>query len=259
MESCAASASGKADMAPGLYGLFCASFRYRRVEAELVEYFTVSTRDKNVTTFSNDDSRVNDGGKMPVIFLVGMRGSGKTTLGRALAARLGWLFADTDEMLCARCGKSISEIVQQEGWAGFRKRETALLHDVSRPYTVVATGGGMILKEENRRFMKETGFCCYLEAPADLLARRLRDDPKDAQRPPLKTGIETLVGGDPLRVELLALLRERDGLYKKAAHRRINVNQPLERTIEALENAVQDFVQQYHQKDSQSEASEAVK
>ena len=64
---------------------------------------------------------------------------------------------------------------------------------------------------------------------------------------------------DEVDDELLALLRERDGLYKKAAHRRINVNQPLERTIEALENAVQDFVQQYHQKDSQSEASEAVK
>lgn len=89
----------------------------------------------------------------------------------------------------------------------------------------------MILREENRRFMKETGLCCYLQAPADLLARRLRDDPKAAQRPALKAGIETLVGGDPLRAEIVALLRERDGLYQKAAHRRLNVNQPLERVF----------------------------
>ena len=124
--------------------------------AGFVECFTVSRRDGIVTT-SFDDHDMNAVGNMPVIFLVGMRGSGKTTLGRALADKLGWLFADTDEMLCARCGRTVSEIVQEEGWGGFRKREAALLHDVARPYTVVATGGGMILREENRRFMKETG------------------------------------------------------------------------------------------------------
>lgn len=201
-------------------------------------------RDRNVTTsFDNDHELLDVSGNMPVIFLVGMRGSGKTTLGRALADKLGWLFADTDEMLCARCGKTVSELVQQEGWGGFRKKEAALLRDLAQPYMVIATGGGMVLREENRRFMKETGFCCYLQAPADLLARRLRDDPKPAQRPQLNPGIETLVGGDPLRAEIVALLRERDGLYQKAAHRRFNVNQPLERVLACLESAAREFAQ----------------
>ena len=190
--------------------------------------------------------------------IVGSSGSGKTTLGRALADKLGWLFADTDEMLCARCGRTVSEIVQEEGWGGFRKREAALLHDVARPYTVVATGGGMILREENRRFMKETGLCCYLQAPADLLARRLRDDPKAAQRPALKAGIETLVGGDPLRAEIVALLRERDGLYQKAAHRRLNVNQPLERVFAALEETAREFVRKCRENERPDEAARVV-
>ncbi len=214
-----------------------------RVSAGLVGCFTVSTRDKNVTTSFDDYDLMNAVGNMPVIFLVGMRGAGKTTLGRALADKLGWLFADTDEILCARCGKTVSEIVQEGGWSGFRKKEAALLRDVARPYTVVSTGGGMILREENRRFMKETGFCCYLEASAALLARRQRDDPKLAQRPALKAGIETLVGGDPLRTEIVALLRERSALYQKAAHRRLNVNQPLEQVLASLENAAREFEQ----------------
>ena len=183
-----------------------------------------------MTTSFDDYDLMNAVGNMPVIFLVGMRGAGKTTLGRALADKLGWLFADTDEILCARCGKTVSEIVQEGGWSGFRKKEAALLRDVARPYTVVSTGGGMILREENRRFMKETGFCCYLEASADLLARRQR-------------GIETLVGGDPLRTEIVALLRERSALYQKAAHRRLNVNQPLEQVLASLENAAREFEQ----------------
>ena len=215
--------------------------------AGFVECFTVSRRDGIVTT-SFDDHDMNAVGNMPVIFLVGMRGSGKTTLGRALA----------DEMLCARCGRTVSEIVQEEGWGGFRKREAALLHDVARPYTVVATGGGMILREENRRFMKETGLCCYLQAPADLLARRLRDDPKAAQRPALKAGIETLVGGDPLRAEIVALLRERDGLYQKAAHRRLNVNQPLERVFAALEETAREFVRKCRENERPDEAARVV-
>ena len=208
--------------------------------AGFVECFTVSRRDGIVTT-SFDDHDMNAVGNMPVIFLVGMRGSGKTTLGRALADKLGWLFADTDEMLCARCGRTVSEIVQEEGWGGFRKREAALLHDVARPYTVV-----------------ETGLCCYLQAPADLLARRLRDDPKAAQRPALKAGIETLVGGDPLRAEIVALLRERDGLYQKAAHRRLNVNQPLERVFAALEETAREFVRKCRENERPDEAARVV-
>lgn len=192
-------------------------------------------------------------GNMPVIFLVGMRGSGKTTLGRALADKLGWLFADTDEVICARCGKTVSEIVQEDGWSGFRKKEAALLRDVARPYTVVSTGGGIILREENRRFIKETGFCCYLEASADLLTRRLREDPKAAQRPALKVGIENLVGGDPLRAEIAALLRERGALYRKAAHRRLNVNQPLEQALASLESAAREFEQKCRKNEQMNE------
>ena len=84
------------------------------------------------------------------IFMVGARASGKTTLGRLLAARLGYRFFDTDQYLLETLGVSVAEIVAQEGWEGFRSREAAALRAVAGPSTVVATGGGMVLLEANR-------------------------------------------------------------------------------------------------------------
>ena len=91
------------------------------------------------------------------IYLVGARAAGKTTFGGALARQLGCNYVDTDIHLRETTGETVADIVAREGWDGFRKRESAVLRAVTAPGTVIATGGGMVLTEENRRFMRENG------------------------------------------------------------------------------------------------------
>ena len=92
------------------------------------------------------------------IYLVGARAAGKTTFGGALARQLGCNYVDTDIHLRETTGETVADIVAREGWDGFRKRESAVLRAVTAPGTVIATGGGMVLAEENRRFMRENGY-----------------------------------------------------------------------------------------------------
>jgi len=141
------------------------------------------------------------------IFLVGMMGAGKTTVGRALARRLSRRFVDSDEEIEARCGVSIPVIFEIEGEVGFRARERAVIGELSaEPGIVLATGGGAVLAEENRRALSERGTVIYLRAqPADLF-RRLRND---RNRPLLMTG-------DPLK-RLEELYVQRDPLYRELA------------------------------------------
>ena len=104
------------------------------------------------------------------IYLVGARAAGKTTFGGALARQLGCNYVDTDIHLRETTGETVADIVAREGWDGFRKRESAVLRAVTAPGTVIATGGGMVLAEENRRFMRENGIVLYLSAPAEVLS-----------------------------------------------------------------------------------------
>jgi len=140
------------------------------------------------------------------VFLVGMMGAGKTSIGRTLARELGREFVDLDVALEARCGVPIPHIFDIEGEAGFRKRETQMLRDYSdKPHTVLATGGGVVLAEQNRQLLKQ-GTVVYLRVHAEELLRRLAGD---RQRP-------MLWAADPqARVsELLAL---RTPLYEAVA------------------------------------------
>jgi shikimate kinase len=142
------------------------------------------------------------------IFLVGMMGAGKTTLGKALAQRLEREFVDTDRFLVQRTGVSVATIFEIEGEDGFRRREAAVLAELAdRPDCVVATGGGAILDPENRRLMREHGIVVYLHARLDSLWERTRHD---THRPLLKT--------DDPRATLAELLEARDPLYREAAH-----------------------------------------
>lgn len=142
------------------------------------------------------------------IFLVGMPGAGKTTIGRTLAKRLDMTFADSDKELMARTGVSIATIFEIEGEAGFRVRESAALAElVQRDRLVLATGGGTVLAPENRRLLKENGTVIYLCATLEDLWQRTR---RDLNRPLLQTE-------DP-RATLETLLQTRDPLYREVAH-----------------------------------------
>ena len=142
------------------------------------------------------------------IFLVGMMGAGKTTIGRALAQRLRRPFVDTDRVLVERTGVPVATIFEIEGEAGFRRRESALLAEMARePGRVVATGGGIVLDPANRATMRDHGTVLYLRARLESLWERVRHD---TARPLLATA-------QP-RERLAQLIEERDPLYRDAAH-----------------------------------------
>jgi shikimate kinase len=141
------------------------------------------------------------------IFLVGMMGVGKTTIGRQLAAALGREFIDLDQAIEARCGVRIATIFDIEGEAGFRRRETAALDEYTRrPGLVLATGGGAVLSEANRRMLSERGCVVYLRAGVDELYRRVA---RDRGRPMLRAE-------DP-RQRIVDLLALREPLYESVA------------------------------------------
>ena len=141
------------------------------------------------------------------IYLVGMMGAGKTTVGRTLARRLKLRFVDSDHEIEARCGVKIPVIFEIEGEAGFRAREAQTLAELARLEDIVlATGGGVVLAEENRRLLAERGTVVYLRATPEHLYERVRHD---KNRPLLGTA-------DPL-ARLRELFRERDPLYRAVA------------------------------------------
>ena len=110
------------------------------------------------------------------IILVGMMGSGKTTLGRLLATRTGRRFIDSDHKLEKRIGASIPHIFAKEGESGFRKHESAILQDICQHQRqVIATGGGAVLADENRRLLQACGWVVYLDIPPEILWLRLRE------------------------------------------------------------------------------------
>jgi len=141
------------------------------------------------------------------IFLIGMMGAGKTTAGRLLARRLGRRFIDTDHEIEARCGVGIPLIFEIEGEDGFREREARAIEEFTALNDVVlATGGGAVLRTDNRRRLAARGLVIYLHAAPEALYRRVRND---RNRPLLATQ-------DPLG-KLNALYAVRDPLYREIA------------------------------------------
>ena len=141
------------------------------------------------------------------VFLVGMMGAGKTTIGRGLARVLGRQFIDLDHELEARCGVRIPTIFEIEGEEGFRKRESMVLDECTRQRGIVlATGGGAVMAADNRQALSQRGIVIYLRASVDELYRRTA---RDRNRPLLATA-------DP-RGTLATLLERRDPLYREIA------------------------------------------
>ena len=146
-----------------------------------------------------------------VVFLIGYRGSGKTTVARLLAARLGWQWLDADPLLETRAGRSIREIFAAEGEAAFRDKEAALLEELcGYRQHVIATGGGVVLRPSNRDKLKAAGFVVWLTADARTLWDRIRADATTSERRPNLT-----VGGLP---EIEELLRQREPFYRECAN-----------------------------------------
>lgn len=145
-----------------------------------------------------------------------MPGSGKSTVGRQLARRLGLPFLDSDAVIEQRLGCSIREYFDREGEAAFRDVEEQVIAELAAgPDAVVATGGGTVLREANRRRLREGGRVIYLRSSPEELHRRLRHD---TQRPLLQVA-------DPM-ARLRAMYAERDPLYREAAHFHIETERP---------------------------------
>jgi len=151
------------------------------------------------------------------LILIGLRGSGKTTIGRILAERLGRPFIDLDETIESWAGCSIGEIFAREGESGFRERESAALAEAIEGIgSVISTGGGIVLCESNRACLRDAGFVGWLTASPEILWQRMLADPLTAsRRPNLRSGgLE----------EVIALSQLREPLYAGTAHARFDVS-----------------------------------
>ena len=141
------------------------------------------------------------------IYLIGLMGAGKTTIGRHLAKALKLPFYDSDKAIEERTGVDIPTIFEFEGEEGFRERERKMIEQLTQMEGIVlATGGGAVLREQNRSLLKENGFVVYLQCSVDRILERTR---KDTQRPLLRT--------DNPRERIETLFTQRDPLYRACA------------------------------------------
>ncbi len=160
------------------------------------------------------------------IILIGFMGSGKTSVGERLAQKLSYRFCDTDRLLEQKLQDTISHIFATQGEEFFREKETDLLQELQPGlnHIVLSTGGGLPLREQNTKLLKEMGYVVYLKASKETTLKRLRGD---KTRPLLQ-------GEDPgKRIE--ALLNYRTPIYEKAAHKIIITDH---RTVDELAIAI---------------------
>lgn len=158
------------------------------------------------------------------VFLIGPRASGKTTLARALAAALQGDWVDTDALVQQQAGMSIADIVAAKGWEAFRDLESAVLNQLcasapqNRPL-LVATGGGMVLRPENRAAMRAAGLALWLNASGELITARLAAHLDPGQRP-------SLTGDDPV-AEAARVAASRESLYRETSHAILDASRPV--------------------------------
>lgn len=141
------------------------------------------------------------------IILIGMRGSGKTTVGRLIAKLLVRSFIELDEDLEKAVGMKIARFVSYSGWDAFRDKESHLVKKLKgKENCIISTGGGVILREENVKILQSLGTIIWLKVDIETLIKRIGEDPK---RPSLT--------GKPLREDMKVTFRQRRELYAKAA------------------------------------------
>lgn len=159
------------------------------------------------------------------VFFVGPRGCGKSTLARAVADHFGLVFADTDDLVQQKSQKSIAQIVQEQGWETFRNLEHQVLASVcAYSGQSVATGGGIVLREENKELLQSAGYVFYLLADAKTLQERLADQDDECWRPSL-SDLDT-------DQEIVATLTEREPLYFQVLHYVLPADKPVQELVQ---------------------------
>ncbi|OPY82920.1 MAG: Shikimate kinase 2 [Syntrophus sp. PtaU1.Bin005] len=153
------------------------------------------------------------------IILIGYRGTGKTSVGRELARRLNRPFYDTDVLVEAREGRSIRDMVEQEGWTYFREREKAALRSLRTMHRcVVATGGGAVLDPDNARLLISMGWIVLLTAREGILVRRILQDPASLEKRPSFSGTESAEQSmESMIEETKEILAQRMPIYRSLA------------------------------------------
>lgn len=151
-----------------------------------------------------------------VITLIGYRGSGKTTVGGQLAARLGWECVDSDTLIETQAGKSIAAIFSEDGEPRFRDLERNVLADLlTRDHLIVSSGGGAILDGSTRQRMQESGPVIWLQASPETLAERISADAGSAHHRPALSGSDAVS-------EVTSVLAQRTILYSETCSIKIN-------------------------------------
>jgi shikimate kinase len=162
------------------------------------------------------------------VYLIGYRGSGKTTVGKRLAERLGLTAVDSDDLIEADAGCTIREIFEREAETGFREREQRIIEQIAaegdRHPRVVSLGGGAILRDANRAALARSGKAVWLTASPDKLVQRMRADQSTAARRP---ALSQLSDYD----EVVAILATREPLYAATAQKIVNTE---DTTVEAI-------------------------
>ena len=157
--------------------------------------------------------------KRKTLVLIGFMGAGKTSVGRELADLLGCALCDTDQETERRAGTAVSEIFRLQGEEGFRKMETDTLRKLLKQtdgdggFAVISAGGGLVLREENRRLLKENAVCVYLKTSPEQVLHRLQGD---TTRP--------LLQGGNVREKVEGLMADRGPVYEKAADITVNTD-----------------------------------
>jgi shikimate kinase len=165
------------------------------------------------------------------IYLIGLMGAGKTTIGRQLASALRLPFYDSDRAIVENTGVDISTIFEYEGEEGFRNREQAMIAQLTDiDGIVLATGGGAVLREDNRKQLQSNGFVVYLQCSIEHILQRTR---RDTQRPLLNT--------DDPKQQLETLFHEREPLYLSCADFKIDTGEIQSRLV------VKNILQAYQQ------------
>ncbi|MEI6737189.1 MAG: shikimate kinase [Pseudomonadota bacterium] len=171
------------------------------------------------------------------IFLIGMPGAGKSTVGKLLAKIFARTFLDTDDEIVRRNGVEIATIFEIEGEDGFRQREVGVIDELTRQSGIVlATGGGAILRAENRQVLAERGVVVYLCANIDVLVQRTTQDSGKRKKRPLLDNID-------VRERLVSLLAIREPLYNQIAHLKVDANMTTRsRFVQKLAADIAEFI-----------------